>query len=97
MQVPPPTSGNDTASPTNATRIRYAVTPMRKDPVYINVYVNWFRLLVSGVIPMAVLVILNVNIYLKIVETRRTRAKQQQQRQRQQQQRVSATVTTPNG
>jgi hypothetical protein len=34
-----------------------------------------FRLVVSGILPMAILVILNVNIYLKIGETRKNRSR----------------------
>ena len=55
--------------------VSYVVTALRKDPTYINYYVNWFRLLGTGVIPMAVLIFLNVNIYCKLVETRKRRTK----------------------
>ena len=84
-----PTSAEDTGNDTlsNATSaesetiLSYVVTDLRKDPTYINYYVNWFRLLGTGVLPMGMLVYLDVNIYLKIVETRKTRAKQQQHQQ----------------
>ena len=46
---------NGTANDTTLvqTRPAYAVTDLRRDPVYINLYVNWFRLVASGVVPMA--------------------------------------------
>ncbi len=46
------------------------VTDLRKDPNYIIYYLNWFCLLVTGVLPMAMLIFLNVNIYRKVIETR---------------------------
>lgn len=55
--------------------VTYAVTSLRKNPTYINYYVNWFRLLGTGVIPMGVLIFLNVNIYRKLIETRKKRVR----------------------
>ena len=52
FQVPLDNAGaNETA--VAATRPAYAVTDLRRNPVYINLYVNWFRLVASGVVPMA--------------------------------------------
>jgi hypothetical protein len=48
----------------------------RKDPANINLYLNWFHLVVSCILPMAILVIVNVRIYLKIGLTRKNRASQ---------------------
>jgi hypothetical protein len=78
LQMPYPSlaASNMSTVVSNRTKVSYAVTALRKDPAYINFYVNWFRLIVSGVLPMAILVILNVNIYLKIGETRKNRAGQ---------------------
>ena len=47
-------ANNETAAAVAvATRPAYAVTDLRRNPVYINLYVNWFRLVASGVVPMA--------------------------------------------
>jgi hypothetical protein len=53
------------------TKLVVSVTALRKNPTYINYYVNWFTVLVTGVIPMVLLVFLNVNIYRKIGQTRK--------------------------
>ena len=55
FQVPLDNAGaNETAAAVAvATRPAYAVTDLRRNPVYINLYVNWFRLVASGVVPMA--------------------------------------------
>lgn len=63
---------------TQTMQVSYVVTRLRKNPIYINYYVNWFRLLGTGVLPMLALIYLNINIYLKIVETRKTREVQRQ-------------------
>ncbi|TRY78311.1 hypothetical protein TCAL_05014 [Tigriopus californicus] len=68
------TMNNDTQT----LQVSYVVTRLRKNPIYINYYVNWFRLLGTGVLPMLALIYLNINIYLKIVETRKTREVQRQ-------------------
>ena len=51
----------------------YNVTSLRKDPSYITIYVNWFLLFATGIIPMGSLMYLNSRIYAKILETRRLR------------------------
>ena len=51
----------------------YNVTSLRKDPTYITIYVNWFLLFATGIIPMGSLMYLNSRIYAKILETRRLR------------------------
>ena len=51
----------------------YNVTSLRKDPSYITIYVNWFLLFVTGIIPMGSLMYFNSRIYAKILETRRLR------------------------
>ncbi len=43
------------------------------DPSYITIYVHWFLMFVTGVIPISCLVFLNASIYAKILETRRLR------------------------
>jgi hypothetical protein len=48
----------------------------RKDPANINFYLNWFCLVVSCVLPMALLVIVKVRIYLKNGLTGKNRAGQ---------------------
>ena len=49
------------------------MTKLRTDPAYITIYVNWFLLFATGVIPMGSLIYLNSRIYAKILETRRLR------------------------
>ena len=53
--------------------VTYEVTKLRTDPAYITIYVNWFLLFATGVIPMGSLIYLNSRIYAKILETRRLR------------------------
>ena len=50
--------------------LEVVVTSLRKNPDYIIYYINWFSFLSTGVLPMALLIYLNVNIYVKVVETR---------------------------
>ena len=54
-------------------QLSYNVTRLRRDPNYITLYVNWFLLLTTGIIPMGALIFLNSRIYAKILETRRLR------------------------
>ena len=54
-------------------QLSYNVTRLRRDPDYITLYVNWFLLLTTGIIPMGALIFLNSRIYAKILETRRLR------------------------
>jgi hypothetical protein len=51
----------------------YNITKLRRDPNYISLYVNWFLLFTTGIIPMGMLMFLNSRIYAKILETRRLR------------------------
>ena len=53
--------------------VTYEVTKLRTNPTYITIYVNWFLLFATGVIPMGSLIYLNSRIYAKILETRRLR------------------------
>ena len=55
---------------TSEASLEVVVTPLRRDPDYIIYYINWFSFLSTGVLPMALLIYLNVNIYVKVVETR---------------------------
>ena len=64
-------SGNETL--TQGIQLSYNVTRLRRDPDYITLYVNWFLLLTTGIIPMGALIFLNSRIYAKILETRRLR------------------------
>ena len=54
-------------------QLSYNITQLRQDSNYITLYVNWFLLLTTGIIPMAALIFLNSRIYAKILETRRLR------------------------
>ena len=58
---------------TKGIQLSYNVTRLRRDPNYITLYVNWFLLLTTGIIPMGALIFLNSRIYAKILETRRLR------------------------
>ena len=64
-------SSNETL--TKSIQLSYNVTRLRRDPNYITLYVNWFLLLTTGIIPMGALIFLNSRIYAKILETRRLR------------------------
>ena len=68
-------AGNDSSNETLTKDIQlsYNVTRLRRDPNYITLYVNWFLLLTTGIIPMGALIFLNSRIYAKILETRRLR------------------------
>ena len=54
-------------------QLSYNITQLRQNSNYITLYVNWFLLLTTGIIPMAALIFLNSRIYAKILETRRLR------------------------
>ena len=64
-------SSNETL--TQGIQLSYNVTRLRRDPDYITLYVNWFLLLTTGIIPMGALIFLNSRIHAKILETRRLR------------------------
>ena len=68
-------AGNDSSNETltQGIQLSYNVTRLRRDPDYITLYVNWFLLLTTGIIPMGALIFLNSRIYAKILETRRLR------------------------
>ena len=68
-------AGNDSSNETltKGIQLSYNVTRLRRDPNYITLYVNWFLLLTTGIIPMGALIFLNSRIYAKILETRRLR------------------------
>ena len=69
-------AGNDSSNETltkAGIQLSYNVTRLRRDPDYITLYVNWFLLLTTGIIPMGALIFLNSRIYAKILETRRLR------------------------
>ena len=50
-----PSSGNGTYE----TMYSYNVTSLRRDDSYITIYVNWFLLITTGLLPMGALVFLN--------------------------------------
>ena len=43
--------------------IDFKVTELRDNPDYVNYYVNWTRLLTTGIIPMAALIYFNFGIF----------------------------------
>ena len=43
----------------NETIYSYNVTSLRRDSSYITIYVNWFLLITTGLLPMGALVFLN--------------------------------------
>eukprot|EP00093_Oithona_nana_P001636 01636.XXX_5444_4188_1 [CDS] Oithona nana genome sequencing. len=57
----------------NETIYSYNVTSLRRDSSYITIYVNWFLLITTGLLPMGALIFLNGRIYAKILETRKLR------------------------
>ena len=65
------TSTNPLLSGDWSPRAEVQVTELRKNPNYIIYYINWFGFISTGVLPMALLVFFNVNIYRKVLETRR--------------------------
>ena len=66
-----PMAGNEGSNETltkQDIQLSYNVTRLRRDPDYITLYVNWFLLLTTGIIPMGALIFLNSRIYAKILE-----------------------------
>ena len=43
----------------NETVYSYNVTSLRRDSSYITIYVNWFLLITTGLLPMGALIFLN--------------------------------------
>ena len=43
-----------------------ALTPMRKDPMYVLYYVNWGSFFIFRFIPFILLLVLNIGIYRKV-------------------------------
>ena len=64
---------NENGTRIDGVQLSYNITQLRQDSNYITLYVNWFLLLTTGIIPMAALIFLNSRIYAKILETRRLR------------------------
>ena len=47
----------------NATVLAFGVSDLRNDPLYIRFYINWTRLVTTGILPMAALIFFNWNIF----------------------------------
>ena len=73
FQIPMADNDSSNETLTKSIQLSYNVTRLRRDPNYITLYVNWFLLLTTGIIPMGALIFLNSRIYAKILETRRLR------------------------
>lgn len=68
----------------NETYVKYVPTHMRLDDNYVFYYINWARLVVTGLIPLLSLAILNWAIYRGIKRRKKTIQTMQSQQMRQQ-------------
>ncbi|TRY73705.1 hypothetical protein TCAL_00917, partial [Tigriopus californicus] len=63
----------------NETELAFGVSDLRGDPNYIRFYINWTRLITTGLVPMVALIFFNWNIFRGIQMTHeRTRKKNKQ-------------------
>ena len=46
----------------NSTELSVAVEELRRDPLFISLYINWIRLFISGAIPFSMLIFYNINL-----------------------------------
>ena len=60
--------------------LSYTITELRDDPNYIQFYINWTRLITTGIIPMSALIYFNFGIFRGIQMTHERVKKKNKQR-----------------
>ena len=71
---------NSTLNGTTEYELSYTITELRDDPNYIQFYINWTRLITTGIIPMTALIYFNFGIFRGIQMTHERVKKKNKQR-----------------